>query len=343
MTATALPILRVAEDPSGLLTKSRASTARSCAREHHLRYEQMIVPIKDEDGPLGFGTLVHGALEVYWLAVKAGDDRATDEAVLSIQRAEADDFDKAKALAMVSGYAASLEASGFWARFEVVEVEPEFRCDLRNPETGAPSRTWTLAGKIDGIVRERATGLLYLVEHKTSGEDVSPGSPYWGRLRLDPQIGIYYRGAAALGYEVSGCVYDVLAKPRIRPAKATPEDKRQYTKAGALYANQRDRDETPDEYLARCTEAIASDPAAYYVRGEVHRFEDELAGLDADLWSLGRMIREGQLAGRAPRNPDACQRYGRWCSYFDVCTGDADLDDPTKFTRLESPHPELAG
>ncbi|HEX5659817.1 MAG TPA: hypothetical protein VFX59_21630, partial [Polyangiales bacterium] len=52
-------------------------------------------------------------------------------------------------------------------------------------------------------------------------------------------------------------------------------------------------------------------------------------------------IREAELANAHPRNPDSCQRFGRTCGYFDVCTGVASLDDPSRFTRVDNVHPEL--
>jgi hypothetical protein len=43
--------------------------------------------------------------------------------------------------------------------------EVPFRASLRNPATGAASRTWQLGGKLDGVVRD-AAGRCYVLEHK---------------------------------------------------------------------------------------------------------------------------------------------------------------------------------
>ncbi len=61
-----------------------------------------------------------------------------------------------------------------------------------------------------------------------------------------------------------------------------------------------------------------------------------------DAWQLTRAMREDELAGRHPRNADACQRYGRVCGFFPICTGTASIDDPNKFARLEHVHQELS-
>jgi hypothetical protein len=210
-----------------------------------------------------------------------------------------------------------------------------------NPETGAPSRTWRLGGKIDAIVRD-ARGRVLIVEHKTSSEQIGPGSEYWRRLRMDGQVSVYYAGARALGYDVAGCLYDVLGKPGIRPLKATPPEARKYTKDGALYKAQRETDETPDEYEARVLADIAGDADGYYQRGEVVRLDAEMDEAMFDLWQTSRTIHEYRKAGRAPRNPDGCKQYGRSCSYLPVCSGEASIDDPTRYRRLDDPHPELA-
>jgi hypothetical protein len=82
--------------------------------------------------------------------------------------------------------------------YDVLAVEEEFSTPLVNPETGSASRTWTLGGKVDAIVREKATGRVLLVEHKTTSEAIGPGSEYWRRLRIDAQVSIYFDGAAAI-------------------------------------------------------------------------------------------------------------------------------------------------
>jgi len=154
-------------------------------------------------------------------------------------------------------------------------------------------------------------------------------------------------------------VYDVLGKPTSRPRMATPEDKRKYTKAVAaapatakkperpakpsqLYANQREHDETPEQYGERLRVAIAEDPERYYQRGTIVRLEADEQAAAWDLWLLGKAIRDSELNDWWPRNPGSCYQYGRWCSYFPVCTSEASLDDPALFEHLEHTHPELS-
>jgi hypothetical protein len=250
-----------------------------------------------------------------------------------------DPYELARAQVMLVGYDAR------WAsemeHYEVLGVEQEFRAPVRNPDTGATSRTWTLAGKLDALVLDRRDGLARIVEHKTTSSDAGPGSDYLKRLRMDGQVTIYYEGAASLGHLVAGCIYDVLVKPGLRPLKATPPEARKYTKTGALYANQRERDETPEEYRVRVAEALLADPNDYFLRANVHRLESEMRDGLADVWQTGRVMRESDLAGRHPRNPDACTRWGRTCEFFTICCGEGSLEDERLFARADRTHAEL--
>lgn len=341
-----------------LLTTSRMKAARLCQRYHHLRYELGYRPVETDD-VLRFGTLIHAGLEAWFLAHQDGAGSHLERAIDAIQ-GEADPYDKARAVALLTGYHLRWQEQPY----RVVGVEVEFRAPMRNPATGAASRTWELGGKIDAIVEDLRDGRALLVEHKTSSESLEPGGAYWRRLRMDGQVSQYYAGArAALGLDVQGCVYDVVAKPALRPS-AIPlldadgvkivldaQGERVRTKDGKKWresASSADgftlqtRPETPEEFQARLMEAIAADPDRYFSRGEVVRLDAEMDEAAFDAWQLGQQIRESQLAGRHPRNPDACIRFGKPCPFFDVCSGAASLEDPTLFRRSENVHPELA-
>lgn len=317
-----------------LLTNSRGKTGRRCLREHYYRYDLGYKPRANAEA-LRFGSLIHKGLEAYYLAPEA----RLEAALAAMEPEAADAYDWVRASVLLQGY------DSRWGQenLEILAVEQEFRAPLINPDTGAASRTWRLAGKLDVIVRDLTDGLVYVMEHKTSSEDTSAGSQYWQLLRIDSQVSIYYSAAKELGHgEVAGVIYDVIGKPGIKPLKATPVEDRKYKKDGTLYANQREVDETPEEFRQRLVELVAVNPDRYYSRGKVVRLEQEEKDAAFDVWSTAKMIRESQVAGRYPRNPEACKRYGRLCSYLPVCVGESTLENESMFEKVDNVHSELS-
>lgn len=320
-----------------LLTNSRAKAFRACPRLHHIRYNLAIAPATEPEF-LRFGTLWHTGTEAWWKAMGRRVDEPDwlTEALDAITFAATDPLDRVRAEELMRGYHYRWKDAGYTP----LAVEVEFRTTLVNPETRAQSRTFDLAGKLDGIVKG-PDGRVLLTERKTSAENLGQGSEYWRRLTLDPQVSTYFVGARSLGYDVEGCLYDVVGKPRLELRQATPIESRKYTKDGRLYAAQRERDEDLEEYRERLRDHIAENPDRYYQRGEVVRLEEQEKDAAYDAWQTARLIREAKSTGHHIRNPDACSRFGSTCAFFDVCTGLTTLDDPARFRKMEDPHAEL--
>ena len=392
-----------------VLNNSRIKAFRRCARLHYFAYVLALRPIS-KSLALFFGDVFHKALEAWWNVLKGAnsftvakgcDDRdlaslcgkgvgviphgasievvspspdyGLELALEVIEHSELELFDKIRAEVMMTFY----HERWIDAPWVPVSVERHFVAPLTNPATGARSRTWDLGGTLDVFVRHRDTGEHWVIEHKTSGEDLSPESDYWDRLRMDSQISTYLVGGREFlppGGELVGCIYDVIGKPALRPKLATPEAERKYTKpkkctpckglgghddptaesgyvrcevcngagkiASRLYANQREHDETPAEFRERLIEHVEEDPTRYLNRAEVVRLEDDELEAAADVWMTARNIREAERMGMHPRNPDGCHRYRRPCDYWQVCVGQADIDDPALFAPMSDPTQE---
>lgn len=220
--------------------------------------------------------------------------------------------------------------------YQTLHVEHEFEAPLINPESGRTSRTYVIRGKVDALVVDPRDRRTYLVEHKTTTQDASEGSAYWQRLRMDSQVSTYYDAAP----DIAGCIYDVIRRPMLRRLRATPPESRKYTAKGQLYASQRDKDETVDEFRQRVYEAITENPDAYFKRGVVVRSEDEMREHRYDVWQQANLMREMANAGVHPRNPESCVQFNRMCEYFEVCTGSASIDDERLF-QIRDPFSEL--
>lgn len=351
-----------------LVTNSELRAFRTCARLHFHRYLQGYRPVATAY-PLWFGTLTHFGLNAWWswwlsdpscgrasfatplaAAIDALLAKIEKENTWRLRYAEkhriepatliVDHLDAVRAEAMLIGYDARWRSEHESGALVTVAVEQKFEAPLINPLTNAASRTYRLGGKLDCLAKQRDGH--WIVEHKTSADDISPGSDYWKRVSsLDPQISAYYLGARALGFDPVGCLYDVLAKPKLRPLIATQESARKFTKEGKLYATQRDKDETPDEFKVRLLAEIASKPERYYQRGSIVRLEDELTDASYDLWSIARLRREAEIDGRHPRNVDSCTKWGRDCEFLTICARLGSLDDETRFRKASTEHEEL--
>lgn len=368
-----------------LYTTSRASCFRRCPREHKYKYEDLRRARRNSLA-LGFGSIFHDGLEEWRRAVKAKHPSGAclvraQTAILEkwSETESVDEFELIRIQEMMLGYHVRWYEHDS-TQLEYVEVEKEFRGKLVNPKTGSSSRTFELGGKIDAIVNVPVFGTsrFWTVESKTAGVDISRGSTYWRKLRIDGQVSTYYRGSEELGYPPHGCIYDVAKKPGLKRLEATPMDKRTYTlpkvckeckelslaaakemgrkllvkdipltegcqacaDSVRLKASHREFDETQDEWRERLRNEIASNPDAYYVRGEVVRLEEEMAEAKADSWMTANAIRECRNADAWPRNPGSCVRYNSFCEFFDVCTGAADINDDALFHTSER-HPEL--
>jgi len=337
---------QVAAQPSAgaardLLTSTRLATLRRCPKQHYYRYELGLSRVRTSDA-LRLGAAFHRGLELH----NRGVDPATaiTEAVAGYQQVPewADSFEWAVEREVVQ----ELLAGHFW-RYEnddiqVVAVERIFRRPLVNPFTGRWSRAFILGGKIDAIVR-LADGRHAVLEYKTTGEDIGPDSDYWLRLRCDPQISLYVIAARALGYNVATVLYDVTRKPTIAPLRATPPEKRKYTKDGRLYATQRECDETPEEFGGRLLTDIGDRPDYYFQRREVPRLDDELAEFQAELWQQAKQLLDARRHGRWFRN---IHRFTcGTCEFADLCLNGARVVPgaaPSGFQILTDVHPELS-
>lgn len=323
-----------------LITNSRVRAYLTCQRLHWLRYcLGYRGPSSDE---AQFGSLFHAGLEAWWLAHRDGGEplaKALANMDAYADRCESlDESGHVKARIMMHAY------DGRWSEdmgdLEVLAVEQQFTGPLSTPK-GKAAKGLKIAGKLDGIVRRRSTGQVLMIEHKTAGADLSAGSSYWQRLRTDSQISMYHEGAAALGYKLDGCIYDVIVRPAQRMLLATPEEVRKYTKAGALYANQRAEDETLIDFEIRLAAAITEDPNRYFARADVVRLDTELTESKMDVYYVGAQIRNQIRTGIAPRNTSSCLQYGHDCEFLSVCSGMGSLEDKTKYTHTDVTHPEL--
>lgn len=343
------------------LTATRLATLRRCPRQHYYRYQLGLSRIRTSDA-LRLGAAFHRGLELHHAGVEEGE--AIDQAAAGY--AHVPDWADPLAWRVECEVVRQLLAGHFWRYgdddIEILEVERTFEMPLVNPETGASSRTFVLAGKIDAIVR-LADGRLAVLEYKTAGEDISPDSDYWLRLRCDPQISQYVLAARALGYDVATVLYDVTRKPTISPSQIPILDdngcKIVLDAAGKRVFNQNGKPrqsadkakgwtlqthvDTPEQYGVRLLTDIGDRPDYYFQRREVPRLDDDLSEFQAELWQQAKQLLDSRRQGRWFRN---VHRFTcGTCEFADLCLQSVHVTPgqaPAGFQILPDVHPELS-
>ncbi len=313
-------------------TVSSIRTWRNCRRLYRYRYRDNVRPA-GKGKALHVGTGFHNGLEAF-------GEGLSIYAALAMITTDAEEWwgtDKgrvelARTRAMLRAYYWRWEDTR--ADWECIETEGEFETELPN---GA-----RLAGKRDAVWRYK-DGRIYLVEHKTTSDEVdNVGTDYWRRLAFDSQLDAYLYDLSQRHDETPSIIYDVVLKPssqskpkmKTKVAKRKSETDEQFAERKAAVM------ETLDEFEERLYCQMIADPDEYLVRREVHRTADQHKQAIEELSETAAEI--DNYSGTYPRNDSACSaRYGM-CPYLDVCGGTESLDSE-RFVQLKTSHPELSG
>lgn len=332
-----------------VLTNSSINTFRRCPREYYFRYV-LNRKARRKANALRFGSLIHIGLNEWWRRTPGSTNKFVGS-IIEMRRhvsdEETDEFDLVKAECLIAGYTTR------WGDepYETVAVEKIFSMPLHIDVDGSETPSLELSGSIDAICRidiPHHAATVYNVEHKTTSSDISPGSDYWRHVTtLDSQVSTYATASRSMGYDIRGTIYDVIRKPEILPLKATPEESKKYTKPTKseplprLYANQRETDETPEEYRERLTADIIARPDWYFARQIIVRLDTENESHAQDVRQTAQMISVSEDHSAWPRSPGSCKQYGRWCDFHPVCSGESSIDDGTRYEHKAHQHEEL--
>lgn len=347
-----------------LLTHSRHSCFKNCRRMEQFAYEWKLRRIVDSK-PLRMGSAHHDAIEQ--LGIGLGIDAACDaiRRRYEVKPDQVDDAEWRYEEETLLRIAAAYDWRWQDDRLEYIATEQAFNVPLLNPKTERPTPHFSLAGKIDGIVR-LADGRLAVKESKLLGDDIGPDSNLWRRLRIDQQITLYTYAARALGYDVECVLYDCARKPTISATQVPVLDgdgfkivldaqgNRVFNKAAEgkvpkprqtgdteLGYTILTRPMTTTEWGDRLTEDIGRRPDFYFQRVEIARLDKDIQDLREELWDVQHSLRACQNSGSFYRTvgKQSCD----WCSYFNQCESNWTPDQPVPegFEILDDPHPEL--
>lgn len=250
------------------------------------------------------------------------------------------------------------------SRWEVISPEVKFEVPVINPTTGRKVPKAVFVGKIDRLVRDRNTGLVYVWERKSTGMSIK-SEDYWAGLVQGDQIsGYLYGGRYAqkcgmlrtygIGPDdppIHGAFVDVWRKPEIGPKRVTKADIKTLAETGmycgtAISAIPNAGGdaiiETPEMFGARLLADIAERPEFYFAQREVSRTDHELAGFQERLFRIAKQIRSVERGGWWCQNLQACQ--AKWaCEFLSLCRSGTQItpgEAPPPGYRLIHPKPE---
>ncbi len=311
---------------------------RNCRKSNEWRYVRELVPI-ERDPSLSFGTLIHRCLDI-WHGHR--DLSAALEFIeCSFPDRVRDEWQRRNwhlATAMMRGYAARYPNE----EFEVVALEQVFEGPIVNPATGAASRTFVLAGKVDGILK--IDGRYWLLENKTAA---SIDASYLERLWTDFQIVLYsHYVEAALGFPIAGVIYNILGKARLQQSEGETEEEFQARRAELIAKSKtgkssakRKLPESDEDFQARLAEKYA-DPEMFH-RETLFLSRDQIDSLRSELWELTQAYLEARRRGVFYMNSSYCFNFRKPCAYFSLCRSGGSRLVIENFYERRPPNEEL--
>jgi hypothetical protein len=319
-------------------TYSMWSLFRNCRKAVEWRYLEQLVPTT-RDRNLHFGAIIHECLQTWH------QRRDVNEVLALIDRLcpnRLQDEDQRRdwhlAIAMMRAYATRHATEDF----TIVALEKTFEGPIVNPATGASSRSFVLAGKVDGIVR--IGNDYFVVEHKTAGQ---LDSDYLERLWTDFQITIYsYYVEQAMDIPITGILYNVLVKAKLQQGKGETEQEFQERREGLLAKSKagkttakRRMPETDDEFQQRLAEKYM-EPTMLH-REMLYLSRDRFETLRSELWELTQAFLDARRRGVFYQNTAFCFNYQRPCPYFALCRSNGNPNLIDNFYQRVAPNEEL--
>ena len=250
--------------------------------------------------------------------------------------------------------------------FEVIAVEPQFARALTHPGTGVQiedvvkvkdkllRRPWFYGGGADRILRDKRTGLLWLLELKTTAaRDLQR---YLTKLDVDQQTRGYawaLRGVTTgdvPSMEVAGVIYDVVRKkvptvPKVLKSGKISKDKRIDTTRDVYETAVVAAGQDPAEY-ADFTETLPG-WESFFARTHLPFSETDLVDFHADAYATALLIKDAQERDYHPRQVAVCQGGAapRGCTFSEICQPGCDTPQARAMSyRVQGiRHAELRG
>ena len=224
----------------------------------------------------------------------------------------------------------------------------------------ALSKTYRRIGFIDRLVRWQ--GVISIGEYKSTSKPIDSGSAYWAGLSANPQNDMYLIEARRLqkagelgeygvpcgGPGISGILYDVWQKPKIKPKMLTQAATKQFIEDGLYCGQEFEVDyavsqmtilvvngvgtdllpgkkegtfairETIQMFGARLQADIQLDPGKFFARKMIPRTDQQLREADDEFHAIARVAHYMTIRDVWYRNEDQCHTKYR-CRFFGIC------------------------
>jgi len=326
-----------------LLTYSALSTYRKCPMRYNLRYEKNLIPYYIDE-KLFFGGVIHKALES-WHGVN-GEFELRKNLVLEKIDEECQGWEANREKRRVRILAKEMMLA-YMDKYrnddlEIVASEYEFDGQIINPRTKAESKTFSLKGKVDGIVKTSQG--LFLIEHKTTSRLMDdPEDKLWE----DTQVGIYVAYLRDLGFDIVGVIYNELVKCSLIQRKGESEKAFQErynelcakSKTGKSTAK-RQVPESDEEYAERVREWYQSGDR--FQRTELYLSDKQIDLVRQDIWGMTQQFLDARRRDDWFCNRESCNTFYGDCAYRRYCQ--SNYDDTVRREMFEiavTPHTEF--
>lgn len=279
------------------LSHSRIGVLLACEQKFYWSYEQRLEPAVKK-ASLSMGAAFAHALE-------HADPKAGCDLVLEEQAALVEEYGSNPWITLpgqedaeIAGATVLAAAGAYLAHYGHTDVQREItmRARIRNPVTGAGSRTFDVQARIDGLA---ANDLL--IEDKFVGrvDQITER-----RLMLDRQVTIgCYLHWRTTSREIRQVSYRLTKKPSIR----------------------RKQTESHDEFLERLIADYQERPEFYLHEFTLTRTPEDYLRLEAELWRWSEQVRDARRDGVFPRNTSACADFGG-CQFLSLCCREPGAD-----------------
>lgn len=262
------------------LSYSGVKAANNCKRKYYWRYVRGIRRATTViNNNTDYGKLWHATLS-YWFTYR--EFVLMKDYIQSIASTEEDFY---KCYAMFKGYIIRWPFVPTMSLHEQLFVTP-----IRNPATGHRSRKFQQLGVVDMLALEPNIE-IWLYEHKAISNPVN----YIDKVYNDAQTTGYISGLRDIGVDVTGVVYDLAIKPRIKQKQ----------------------NENEEDFRQRLTK-WHQQPDAYH-REIVYIPDRQIADWKADLWLTTQDLLRCTRNNEWLRNTERCFDYYSTCEYLPLC------------------------